>query len=119
MSKHTPGPWTIGEVSYKKQRVDIDSLCSDPKLGHQEWHGLARAYGSKEMPEEGSATMLANARLIAAAPELLAALTRLEFAAQCRDNTLGDPCRLLEVKAELAEAAAQARAAIAKAGGES
>ena len=44
--------------------------------------------------------------------QLLEALTRLEFAAQCRDNTLGDPCRLLEVKAELAEAAAQARAAI-------
>ena len=50
--------------------------------------------------------------------ELLEALTRLEFAAQCRDNTSGDPCRLMVVKAELAEAAAQARAAIAKAGGE-
>lgn len=49
--------------------------------------------------------------------QLLEALTRLEFAAQCRDNTLGDPCRLLQVKAELAAAAEQARAAIAKAKG--
>ena len=77
MNKHIPGPWSIGEVSHKKQRVDIDSLHADPTLGHQEWHGLARVYGSKEMPEEGSATMLANARLIAAAPDLLAALEAL------------------------------------------
>jgi hypothetical protein len=56
-------------------------------------------------------------RLIVAAPELLEALTRLEFAAQCRDNTSGDPCRLLAVKAELANAAEQARAAINKATG--
>ena len=55
--------------------------------------------------------------LIAAAPDLLAALERLSFAAECRDNTMGDACRLIEVKAELASANQQARAAIAKATG--
>lgn len=46
--------------------------------------------------------------------DLLAALDRLSFAAACRDNTSGDPIRLIEVKAELAAASEAARAAIAK-----
>ena len=74
MSKHTPGPWSVGEVSHKKQRVDIDSLHADQTVGHHTWRGLARAYGCEDMPVEGTAAMLANARLIAAAPELLEAL---------------------------------------------
>lgn len=49
--------------------------------------------------------------------ELLAALDRLAFAAECRDNTTGDQCRLIEVRAELAAAAANARAVIAAATG--
>jgi len=55
------------------------------------------------------------ARLIAAAPELLAALCRLSAAALARDSTMGDQCRLLQVRAELAEANKHAMAAIAKA----
>lgn len=34
---------------------------------------------------------------------------RLVFASQDRDNTMGDQCRLLEVKAEMREAAKEAR----------
>ena len=75
MSRHTLGPWTIGNVSHKKQRVDIDSLHADPTVGHHTWRGLARAYGIEDIPAIGTAAMLANARLIAAAPELLEALT--------------------------------------------
>ena len=37
--QHTPGPWTIGKVSHKKQRVDIDSLHADQTVGHQTWRG--------------------------------------------------------------------------------
>jgi hypothetical protein len=47
--------------------------------------------------------------------DLLAALERLSVAAMCRDNTMGDQCRLIEVKAELAAANTQAIAALAKA----
>ena len=49
--------------------------------------------------------------------ELLAALERLVLAAECRDNTAGDPIRLIAVKAELAAAARHARAAITRATG--
>lgn len=58
-----------------------------------------------------------DAPLVAAAPDLLEACQRIEFAARCRESTQGDPCRLLEVQAELRAAATQARAAIAKAEG--
>lgn len=44
--------------------------------------------------------------------ELLAALERLSFAAARRDNTIGDQCNLIEVKAELAAANRQAMSAI-------
>jgi len=45
--------------------------------------------------------------------ELLTALERLSFAAACRDNTMGDQCRLIEVKAELAAENRHAQEAIA------
>lgn len=60
------------------------------------------------------AGLAANSRLFAASTELLAALQRLAFAAECRDSTMGDVCNLLAVKAELAAAARHARATIAK-----
>ena len=74
MSKHSPGPWTIGKVSHEEQHVDIDSLNPDPFVGCDEWRAMARTYGTEGEEESGSVVMLANARLIAAAPELLEAL---------------------------------------------
>lgn len=50
--------------------------------------------------------------------ELLSALERLSFAALCRDNTMGDQCRLIEVRAELAEANRHATAVMAKVKGQ-
>ena len=72
--KHTPGPWQIGEANERKQHVDIDSPVYDPDLGHQSWKGFARVYGCYESPDRGFAKALANARLIAAAPDLYEAL---------------------------------------------
>ncbi|MFA5630317.1 MAG: hypothetical protein WC997_02295 [Porticoccaceae bacterium] len=45
--------------------------------------------------------------------QLVAALDRLAFAAECRDNTSGDAVRLITVRAELAAAAKNAREALA------
>jgi len=73
---------------------------------------------NKEQAIEANMRQLANAHLFAAAPELRKALERLSFAAECRDNTMGDPVRLIAVKAELADAAKQARAALTLADGE-
>ena len=109
MSKHTPGPWSVGKVSHKKQRVDIDSLHADQTLGHQTWRGLARAYGCEDMPAEGTAVMLANARLIAAAPELLEALEQMVSVFLDTEGRHGESEN---------DAMDAARAAIAKATGE-
>jgi len=102
---YTPGPWQYtydgdGEppsTIYAGEPTDeafIATLCG----------GLA--------PQE----TFANARLIAAAPALAEALRRLLSAAQCRENTMGDPLRLIEVQSELRAAAFDARAALSAAG---
>ena len=67
MSGHTPGPWAFGKSGKSTQHIDGG-------LGHrgQNWFGLAKVY--VVVCGEPSATGLANARLIAAAPELLAEL---------------------------------------------
>ena len=116
-AKHTPGPWAVRDDGMDYTCPIIDS----PSVGRGYYASIATATQRDPHPREGGgipiATARANARLIAAAPDLMEAIVRLEFAAQCRDNTMGDPCRLIAVKAELAAAAAQARAAIAKATG--
>ena len=91
---HTPGPW---DVEPKGSRHFVDGA-----------DGLAVAYlgwaGVRERSE-----IEANARLIAAAPELLEALERISTA---YDETLRHP-----IAAPLLQAIYGARAAIAKAKG--
>ena len=53
------------------------------------------------------------ALVMAASEPLLEALDRLVRAAANRENTMGDPLRLLDVQAELRAATEQARAALA------
>lgn len=91
-AKHTPGPW------YSEMNVDgeINTWAFDdpgsPRIG------VAKAYKNKNAE--------ANARLIAAAPDLLAALERV---LECRRFKIS-----LDTNAAALE---QARAAIAKAKG--
>ncbi len=92
MSLHTPGPWFIS-----------NGIIVSPA-------GNAIARIASNQPP---IVRLDNARLIAGAPNLLAALKRLSFAALARDATMGDQCRLVEVRAELAAANIEACAAIA------
>ena len=103
-TQHTSGPWSIGLINHKKQRVDIDSLSYDKFMGYKSWRGLARTYGCEDFPEKGSEAMMANARLIAAAPELLEALQSV--LENCLDSE------------GLCAAHAKARAALAKTTGE-
>lgn len=76
MSAHTPGPWFIDKRH--GQEVWISSNERDPHLGHEQWEGLAVVNGCDDDKKNGTKAMLANARLIAAAPELYEALTIAE-----------------------------------------
>jgi len=101
MNQHTHGPWT---VSYE---TDITGIENDPDNDCFGIVDVAHVY-LREVPGRHEA----NARLIAAAPDLLAALVVLveEKVDYMRLNNLGDPEREYATK--------QARAAIAKATGE-
>jgi len=68
-TKHTPGPWRIG--------AKFQSVVSDGPTGWDD-DGSVAAYGGHMVCE--SAKLEANARLIAAAPDLLDALENLTIA---------------------------------------
>ena len=108
---HTPGPW---EVHYSARGLPLTLAGFDVRPAGS---ALFVATSVTNEPFRPRAESLANAVLIAQAPALLAALERLCFAAECRDNTMGDPCRLLEVKAALLAASQEARDVIAAAKG--
>jgi uncharacterized membrane protein len=80
-SEHTPGPWEIGSM-YCAVRPSIAAILrgESPNDGH----AICALYGERDRP--------ANARLIAAAPDLLAALdVALEFVELCwRDVDLNE-----------------------------
>ncbi len=66
MSAHTPGPWFAKRMRNDNGNFDIDSVGG---------YFVAKSIGGLDVGEEE-----ANARLIAAAPELLAALQRAYMA---------------------------------------
>lgn len=74
-TKHTPGPWSVGRRSKKGHYRFIDA--------DDGWLELARVVVRPEGYENDRASGAANARLIAAAPDLLAALK--EQVAECTD----------------------------------
>lgn len=115
-TKHTPGPWIVSEyysdclTVLDKDGFEIVEATGlailqgySEKLGIAHWADSQKA--SREIPDE---ERKANARLIAAAPELLESLEGLCGLAELR------PGHLHDYKA----AVASARAAIAKATGE-
>ena len=96
-SKHTPGPWAAGQVG--------SGQCFD--IIGPDVTGLGREIVGTLRASQGKDANSANARLIAAAPELMAALIATDAA--MREHPCGD-CRS-------DEDIALARAAIAKAEG--
>ena len=109
---HTPGPWLI---SHRRgsQEAWISTHSKDTRLNYTQWDGFAVVYGCDESPKAGEEVMLANACLIAAAPELLAALS-----AYVQAVAVGGGDDKESVMAAIRQADNAARAAIAKATGE-
>lgn len=93
---HTPGPWKVAGQGDGNQQLPI----------------LASRHIIAAVRDDGR---LADAYLIAAAPDLLAACKALFDAQSSRKHPLGDPNEGIATKC--AEAASKARAAIAKAEG--
>jgi hypothetical protein len=65
MSNHTPGPWTV------KRRFDVYQNTQTPGVGGT---FIASTKGQWPLPESINQVCEADAKLIAAAPELLKAL---------------------------------------------
>lgn len=76
MSEHTPGPWHIYSTAHAtKSSCDV-SIYAETKI-HKNPKYLCRVYGEGSMTMYGMERRDANARLIAAAPEMLEALEDL------------------------------------------
>lgn len=103
MSKHTPGPWSYRKVPRKQEWEINTKRC--PNSGCVSWTGMAVVFGCDDDPKMGKVVGEANARLIAAAPDLLEALKEILY-------YIGDR------KVATHGAMHRARAAIAKATGE-
>lgn len=74
IGKHTPGPWTVGETRRYKHSGGIDGTEVAVHYGPAESRGncIAFAYG-----HGASGDAEADARLIAASPDLLGQLRRI------------------------------------------
>jgi len=105
MSKHTPGPWSYRKVPRKQEWEINTGRC--PNLGHESWTGMAVVFGCDDDPKMGKVVGEANARLIAAAPDLLEACKAMVSAQHAGPIT-----------DEMMLAWKQARAAMDKATGE-
>jgi hypothetical protein len=104
MMTHTPGPWHIGE----KRRDEIDIKHANKDTPGAISLVLAKAIARQSWTDEGEA----NARLIAAAPDLLAALEQLIELCAVGDvdestEALGWGATILSAKAAIARAKGQ------------
>ena len=104
MTEHTPGPWLLGS----EQSRDEYALCINRKTLSARIDSIARAC-PMDSPEEAEA----NARLIATAPDLLAALeAAADHIADLHSEVIDQGHRLHRKEQAVLD---NARAAIAKA----
>jgi len=75
----TPGPWVAAHVDSQKLPIFPDSKCPKPIRIGSSVGEIADVYSA----DVAEATMRANARLIAAAPDLLRALASLADLVSC------------------------------------
>ena len=77
MSNHTPGPWAV------KRRFDVYQDTQTPGVGGT---FVASTKGISELPESVNQVCEADAKLIAAAPELLNALQDILIFGLCAEE---------------------------------
>lgn len=77
-AKHTPGPWRVIIDDDGNPLSGRPSVCASDELDCMivHWDGFVQQYWRSA---RGDKEIHANARLIAAAPDMLAALERLEY----------------------------------------
>lgn len=109
--KHTPGPWAYEDP----MGPDILSIVANPDAEPAEWVHIAQI-GTGDSDVASFAENVANAHLIAAAPDLLAACQALVALAEANLCKPAHPTEGWD--AYVPTEVTQARAAIAKAGGQ-
>lgn len=125
--KHTPGPWAVtgisqdtGNISVGQRdlRIVIADVTNAASFGDMLAGAMARGGGS--FRQSDASTQFANARLIAAAPEMFDALKLAQsaLAMMIEPNSI-EKTTLPVAFAQATEAEAAARAALSKAGGAS
>jgi len=104
MSAHTPGPWVPFFVDWNEWKINAPN--GDPTIGHSSWQGLAVVYGCDEV-RTGPQVAEANARLISAAPDLLA---HLQFAVKLLSGlpAIGGTAQVEAMRAAIAKTTGKA-----------
>jgi hypothetical protein len=90
VSAHTPSPWTVGEFD---EWGGYDCMFAVVRVGHFKLDGCQ--YGQEPceaMRPEAKAQMMADARLLAAAPELLDALKLAEIYIAVQAQSFRESC---------------------------
>lgn len=107
MAAHTPGPWAI---TYAQTSARWPIVCSDDERGIEvaELSGVvAERLGVRWFSDPNAPEIEANARLIAAAPDLLAALKALFVAVDGNPGALSTVDAVIAAKAAIAKAEAR------------
>lgn len=103
MSKHTPGPWRARIIPIHQDTIPIEATDAEALVARVNGFPKTPAYAGS-----GTDDPNANARLIAAAPDLLEALQAL----------MGTCCHLIAWERKWPNVVAKCKAAVAKAVGE-
>lgn len=103
-TKHTPGPWRIAVDSWGRTEIESDNPRDNAEDGVV--YVLASSIGGRRHGEnyEDLSEVEANAKLIAAAPDLLKALIKLHESRKSLNDS-GDVGQMVEDDVETARAA--------------